>query len=105
MFEFDVIGFVGALTLMQISVFLMGIEVLEVLTGILHAWRDGKDIKASITREKIVEKFDSWKLILGFTMFSLFIGQPNVAKLLLTFILIPEVTSIIENIVRSVKKN
>lgn len=104
MFDFDIVAFVGNLTLLQISVFLIGVEILEVITGIANAWKKGEIIKSAFTREMIVEKFDSWKLILGFTMFALFVGQDDVAKLLLTFIAIPEVTSIIENIVRGVQK-
>lgn len=104
MFDFNIVEFIGSLTLLQVSVFLMGVELIEVITGMLHAWKRGEKIKSSFTREMIVSKFDSWRWILGFTMFALFIGQPEVAKLLLMFIAIPELTSIVENIVRSVKK-
>lgn len=105
MMDFNVVQFVESLTLIQVSVFLIGVEILEVLTGIANAWRNGEIIKSSITREKIVEKFESWKYILGFTMFALFINQPGIAKLLLTFVAIPELTSIVENIVRGVQKS
>lgn len=103
--DFNIIEFANSLTLIQIAVFIVGVEIFEVLTGILNAWRDGKDIKSSITRKMIVDKFDSWKYILGFTMFALWIEQEAIAKMLLVFVVIPEITSVIENIVRSVMKN
>ena len=98
--NFDIVAFVESLTIVHMAILIIGIELLETLSGIVRAWSDGKPIKAAITRESIKKKFDTWVYVFGLTIFALYVGQESIAKVLLTFVLIPELTSVIENIVR-----
>jgi phage-related holin len=99
--NFDIVAFVESLTIAHMAILIIGIELLETLSGIVRAWCEGKPIKSAITRESIKKKFDTWVYVFGLTIFALFVGQTSIAKMLLTFVLIPEVTSVVENIVRT----
>lgn len=99
--NFDIVAFVESLTIAHMAILIIGIELLETLSGIVRAWSEGKPIKSAITRESIKKKFDTWVYVFGLTIFALFVGQTSIAKMLLTFVLIPEVTSVVENIVRT----
>lgn len=102
--NFDIVAFVENLTIAHMALLIVGIEILEVTSGIVRAWSEEKPIKSAITRESIAKKFNTWVYVFGLVIFALFVGQDAVAKLLLTFVLIPELTSVIENIVRTFMK-
>lgn len=98
--DIDIIKFVSELTIIQMVVFLVAVELVEVLTGILRAWKEGKPIQSAITRKGIYDKFVQWIFPFMFVMFSIWANQEPIAKMILTFISIPELTSVVENIVR-----
>lgn len=102
--EFNIIEFVNNLTIIQLVVFIILIEILELASGLIRAWQKQELIRSAITRESIVKKFELWKYIFAMVSFTLWIGQDAIAKMLLVFVVIPEVTSVIENIVRSIKR-
>lgn len=99
--EFNIIEFVNNLTIIQLVVFIIVVEFLELASGIIRAWQKQELIRSAVTRESIAKKFELWKYIFALVAFSLWIGQDAVAKMLLVFVVIPELTSIVENIVRS----
>ena len=102
--NFDIIAFVDSLTIQDMAILIVGIELLETLSGMIKAWSNGIPIRSYITKESIAKKFDLWGYVFGLSIFALFVGQTSIAKMLLTFVLIPEVTSVIENIVRTFMK-
>lgn len=102
--EFNIIEFVNNLTIIQLAVFIIVVELLELATGIIRAWQREELIRSSVTRESIAKKFELWKYIFAMVAFSLWVGQDAIAKMLLVFVVIPEVTSVVENIFRSFKK-
>ena len=102
--NFDIVAFIESLTIMHMAILIIGIELLETISGIVRAWSEGKPIKSAITRESIKKKFDTWVYVFGLSIFALYVGQESIAKVLLTFVLIPELTSVIENIVRTFVK-
>jgi len=102
--EFNIVEFVKNLTIIQLAIFIVAVELLELASGIIRAWQEKKPIKSAITRESIAKKFELWKYIFTLVAFSLWIGQDAIAKMLLVFVVIPELTSIVENIVRSFSK-
>jgi phage-related holin len=103
--EFNVVNFVNNLTIVQMVIFIVFVELLEVTTGILRAWQEDRPIKSAITRQGIVKKFELWKYIFVMVTFAMWVGQDAIAKMLLVFVIIPELTSILENIIRSFKED
>lgn len=102
--DIDLVGFVNQLTITQMAIFIIVIQVLEILSGLLRALREGKSIRSSITLESIEKKFNSWKYIFALAGLFIFVGADDLAKTLLGFVLLPDLVSIVENIVNSVMK-
>lgn len=105
MMDIDVVKFINELTILQMVVFVIVIELIEVLFGILRAWKEGKPIQSAITRESLYEKFSQWVFPFAIILGAIWVKQDEIAKMILIFILIPELTSIIENIIRTFTKS
>jgi len=58
MMEFNVMEFVNNLSILQLIVFIMMVELMELFSGLLRAWKEGKEIRSAITMESIVKKFE-----------------------------------------------
>jgi len=101
--DFNVTNFIQELTLVQLVVALVIFEGLEVISGLINAWRNKKPIKSAITRESIAKKFDSWKYIFALSGLFMYVGAEDLAEALLGFVLLPELISIIQNIKESYK--
>jgi len=100
--DFDIGNFIAGLTLLELVVALIVIEVLEVVSGLLRAWKNNIPIKGAITRESIVKKFEGWKYIFGLMAIFIYVGQLELAKALLGFVLLPEIVSFVENFKKSI---
>ena len=97
-----VFSFLDGLSLLHLMIFILLVEGLEILTGIVNAWRNRRAIKSAITRDSLAAKFEFWSKPMVFVVMAMLTHNEELAKVTLILAFTPELVSIVENIIRSV---
>jgi phage-related holin len=91
-----------ALSIGKIWMLFLFIMFMDYGSGIFRAWKEGKPLRSSITREKMAAKFDSYKYYIFIAAIGQFINLADISRTVLLIPILIEITSLFENIKKSI---